>query len=106
MRRLGPAPVFAITAHPAGPLTPMQLLAGVVGLPVWEYALAVALGAPLRSGVYAVLGTSILDWGPLASAAVAVGILVLIVVPLAIPAVRRWVLGGDGRATRRARARA
>ena len=100
VRRLGPAPVFAIMAHPAGPLTPMQLAAGAVGLPAWEYALATGLGAPLRAGVYAVLGTSILDGGPLASLAVGVGVLALIVLPLALPPVRRWVLGGDRRAPR------
>jgi uncharacterized membrane protein YdjX (TVP38/TMEM64 family) len=93
VRRLGPAPVFAITAHPAGPQTPVNLVAGLVGLPFWEFAGAVALAAPLRAGAYAVLGTGILSWGVAASLAVGLGLVVLLFVPLLIPAVRSWVLG-------------
>jgi len=95
IRRLGPAPVFAVTAHPAGPMTPMNLAAGLVGLPVWEFALAVALAAPLRAAAYAVLGTSILSWGPVASVVIGLGLLALVFVPLLHPAVRSWVLGTD-----------
>ena len=56
IRRLGPAPVWAVTAHPASPQTPVHLAAGFVGLPIWEFVLAVFLGAPLRAGVCSVLG--------------------------------------------------
>ena len=33
--------------------------AGLVGLAVWEFALAIFLAVPIRAGVYAVLGTSV-----------------------------------------------
>lgn len=95
IRRLGPAPVFAIAAHPAGPMTPINLAAGLVGLPIWEFTLAVALGASLRAGVFSVLGTSILNWGAAASVGVGAGILLLLFVPLSIPAIRSWVLGTE-----------
>lgn len=95
IRRLGPAPVFAVTAHPAGPMTPINLAAGLVGLPIWEFALAVVLAAPLRAGLYSVLGTSILSWGPVASVAISFGLLVLVFVPLMIPGIRSWVLGTE-----------
>jgi uncharacterized membrane protein YdjX (TVP38/TMEM64 family) len=93
VRRLGPAPVWAITAHPAGPQTPVNLAAGLVGLPIWEFALAVTLAAPLRAGAYAVLGTGILSWGLAASIGVGLGLVVLLFVPLMIPTVRSWALG-------------
>jgi uncharacterized membrane protein YdjX (TVP38/TMEM64 family) len=95
IRRLGPAPVFAVTAHPAGPMTPINLAAGLVGLPIWEFVLAVTLAAPLRAGLYAVLGTSILNFGLLASLAIGFGLVVLVFVPLMIPSVRSWVLGTE-----------
>ena len=93
VRRLGPVPVWAITAHPAGPQTPVNLAAGLVGLPVWEFALAVTLAAPLRAGAYSVLGTGILSWGLAASLAVGLGLVVLLFVPLLIPTARSWALG-------------
>jgi len=95
IRRLGPAPVFAVTAHPAGPMTPINLAAGLVSLPIWEFALAVVLAAPLRAGLYSVLGTSILSWGPVASVAISLGLVVLVFVPLMIPGIRSWVLGTE-----------
>ena len=93
IRRLGPAPVWAITAHPAGTQTPVNLAAGLVGLPVWEFGLAVALAAPLRAGAYSVLGTGILSWGLATSLAVGLGLVVLLLVPLSVPTVRSWIRG-------------
>lgn len=95
IRRLGPAPVWAVTAHPAGPQTPVHLTAGLAGLPIWEFVLAVVLGAPLRAGVCSVLGTAILSWGLAASLAAGLGLAVLLLVPLLVPAVRNWVLGTE-----------
>jgi uncharacterized membrane protein YdjX (TVP38/TMEM64 family) len=105
IHRVGPAPVWAITAHPAGPQTPVNLTAGLVGLPIWEFALAIALAAPLRAAAYSVLGTGILTWGLATSIGVGIGLVVLLLLPLSFPAVRTWVLGTEepsriGRATR------
>jgi uncharacterized membrane protein YdjX (TVP38/TMEM64 family) len=102
IHRLGPAPVWVLTAHPAGPQTPVNLTAGLVGLPIWGFALAVALGAPLRAGAYSVLGTGILSWGLATSLAVGVGFVVLMLLPLAFPTVRSWVLGTEEAAQVRA----
>ncbi|MEN8159765.1 MAG: VTT domain-containing protein [Myxococcota bacterium] len=97
IRRLGPAPVFALTAHPAGVLTPLNITAGLVGLAVWEFAIAIFLAVPIRAGVFAVLGTSVLDWGLEASIAAGLGLVLLVLAPLLIPSVRHWVLGtGQG----------
>ena len=69
-------------------MTPVNLAAGLAGLPTWEFILAVGLAAPLRAGLFAVLGTSILSWGPGASVAIGLGLIVLLVLPLSIPAIR------------------
>jgi uncharacterized membrane protein YdjX (TVP38/TMEM64 family) len=102
IRSLGSALVFVVGAHPAGPMTPTNLAAGLVSLPAWEFTLAVSLAAPLRAGVYSLLGTSILSWGPLVSLAVGVGLVALVLLPLSIPAVRSWVLVTEAKSTERA----
>lgn len=93
IRRLGSAPVFAIAAHPAGPMTPVNLAAGLAGLSLSTFTLAIALGASIRAGGFSVLGTSVLSWGPGASIAVGLGLAIVLIAPLSIPAVRSWVLG-------------
>lgn len=93
VRRAGPGVVFAMTAHPAGPQTPTNLAAGLASMPLWEFALAISLAAPLRAGAWAVLGTSILSWGLGMSAALTVALGAVLLIPLAFPAVRHFVLG-------------
>ena len=93
VRRAGPGVVWAMTAHPAGPATPTNLAAGLASMPLWEFALAIGLGAPLRAAAWAVLGTSILSWGVATSAALTVALGAVLLIPLAIPSVRHFVLG-------------
>jgi len=93
VRRAGPGIVWAMIAHPAGPLTPTNVAAGLASMPTWEFALAIGLGAPLRAGAWALLGTSILSWGIATSALLTVALGVILLVPLAIPSVRHFVLG-------------
>lgn len=93
VRRAGPGIVWAMTAHPAGPLTPINLAAGLASMPFWEFALAIGLGAPLRAGAWALLGTSILSWGLLTSALLTITLGAVLLIPLAIPSVRHFVLG-------------
>ncbi len=90
-----------MTAHPAGPQTPANLAAGLASMPVWEFALAIALAAPLRAGAWAVLGTSILSWGLATSLTVTVVLGLVLLLPLAHPSARHFVLGKpDARAPR------
>jgi uncharacterized membrane protein YdjX (TVP38/TMEM64 family) len=93
IQRAGAVPILAITAHPAGPLTPVNLAAGLVGLPVWKFTLAVALGAPIRAAVFSILGTAVLSLSPSQSIAIGVGLVSVFVLPLLIPSVRGWVFG-------------
>lgn len=95
VRRVGPGMVWVVYAHPAGPLTPVNLASGLASLPLWEFSLAVALSAPIRAGACAILGTSILTWGLATSAAVGLALMIVLVAPLAIPSVRAWVLGTE-----------
>jgi len=91
VQRLGAMAIFAVSAHPFGLLTPAHLAAGLVNLGWARFALAVTLAAPLRAAPYVVLGTAILDLPLEQSLAIAAGLVLLLVVPLAHPAVRRWV---------------
>jgi uncharacterized membrane protein YdjX (TVP38/TMEM64 family) len=95
IQRVGAGSIFAITAHPAGPLKPVNLAAGLVRLPVWEFTLAVALAVPIRAAAYSVLGTAILSLSLAESVAIGAGLVGVFVLPLFIPSVRGWVFGVD-----------
>jgi uncharacterized membrane protein YdjX (TVP38/TMEM64 family) len=95
IQRVGAGSIFAISAHPVGPLTPVNLAAGLAGLPVWEFTLAVALAAPIRAAAYAVLGTAVLSLSLAQSVAIGAGLVGVFVLPLLIPSIRGWVFGVD-----------
>jgi uncharacterized membrane protein YdjX (TVP38/TMEM64 family) len=95
IQRVGAGSIFAISAHPVGPLTPVNLAAGLVRFPVWEFTLAVALAAPIRAAAYSVLGTAILNLSLGDSLAIGAGLVGVFVLPLFIPSVRGWVFGVD-----------
>ena len=95
IRRLGAMAVFAVSAHPVGLLTPIHLAAGLVGLGVGRFALAVVLAAPIRTAPYAILGTAILDMSLEQSLWIAAAMAVLFFVPLVFPSVRAWIFGRD-----------
>ena len=91
--RVGPLAIFGITVHPVGFLTPGHLAAGLVGLGAGQFALAVALAAPIRTAPYAILGTAVLDLTAKQSLMISAALLLVFVVPLFIPGVRTWVRG-------------
>ncbi len=96
IQRVGALAIFAISAHPIGLLTPAHLAAGLVGLNVAQFLLAVTLAAPIRAAPYAFLGTAVLDLTGTQSLAIAGVLLLVFVLPLFIPKVREWVwIGGD-----------
>jgi len=92
LNRSGPWFVGGMTAHPAGLLTPTNLLAGLGAMSLRPFSLAVALGAPVRAGTYAALGAVVLDWGLAASLALAVVLGGAALLPLAHPRVRALFL--------------
>lgn len=90
--RSGPLFVGAMTAHPAGLLTPTNLLAGLGAMSLQPFALAVLLGAPIRAGLYAALGSAVLDRGLGWSLTLAVVLGGLALLPLAHPRVRAMLV--------------
>jgi uncharacterized membrane protein YdjX (TVP38/TMEM64 family) len=95
IHRVGAGSIFAISAHPVGPLTPLNLAAGLVRFPVWEFTLAVALAVPIRAAVYSILGTAVLNLSLFESVAIGAALVGVFVLPLLIPSVRAWVFGVD-----------
>ena len=95
LQRAGPWAVALATAHPAGPITPANLAAGLTSMPVFAFALAVVVAGPVRAGAYAWVGSSIVDLGPWRSALLAAALLAIALLPLLHPRVREWLIDGS-----------
>ena len=93
LQRTGAWLVALVTGHPAGPLTPIHLAAGLASMPLLSFTVAVGVGGPVRAGAYSLVGSSILDWGLWTSVGVAVALIGVALLPLAHPNVRRWIRG-------------
>lgn len=89
VERLGPIVIGISTAHPLGILSPFHWAAGLSSLSFASFALALVLGAPVRAFAYAVFGSTLADTGSQAFVLASVGLGAIILVPLAIPGVRR-----------------
>ena len=94
LRRAGPWAVGLFTAHPAGPMTAVHVAAGVTGMSLLSFVIAVLLAGPVRAGAYAWVGAALLDWGLFPSILLGVALLALALLPLAHPRVRAWLLPG------------
>lgn len=97
--RAGPLLVGIATAHPAGPMTLLHWGAGLSGVRVMPFLMALAAGGLVRSFVYSFFGSTLLDFGS-ARFLLATGIFAAaVLVPLAHPGLRRQLLGihGEGR---------
>ena len=92
VNRAGPWVVALATGHPAGPMTPFNLAAGISSMPLVSFSLAVVLAGPVRSGAYSVLGASILEWGILPSLGGALVLSAIALAPLLHPRVRAWLI--------------
>jgi uncharacterized membrane protein YdjX (TVP38/TMEM64 family) len=98
----GPVVVGLVTAHPAGPMTPVYWGAGFAAVPVVSFLVAVVLTAPLRSFAYAFFGSTLLDPGtPRFWTATAI-LTVAALAPLAHRGFRERLLSAAGRAEPRA----
>ena len=99
LQRAGPLLVGIATAHPAGPMTLLHWGAGLSGVRVMPFLIALAAGGLVRSFVYSFFGSTLLDFGS-ARFLLATGIFAAaVLVPLAHPGLRRQLLGihGEGR---------
>ncbi len=91
--RLGPVVIGLSTAHPLGILAPFHWGAGLSSIRFAPFALAIVLGAPVRAFAFSALGATIIDPATPEFRAVCLGLGAVILVPLAIPAVRRRLWG-------------
>ncbi|HEV7735384.1 MAG TPA: VTT domain-containing protein [Candidatus Binatia bacterium] len=89
IERLGPLVIGISTAHPFGILSPFHWAAGLTSLSFASFAVALVLGAPVRAFAYAVFGSTLADTGSDSFILASVALAAIILVPLAIPSVRR-----------------
>jgi uncharacterized membrane protein YdjX (TVP38/TMEM64 family) len=93
--RLGrgaPLVVAISTAHPIGALAPLHWAYGLTALPIAPFALVLALTAPLRAYLCASFGAALEDFGSPAFWRATALFAAVLVVPLAIPSLRRRIL--------------
>jgi uncharacterized membrane protein YdjX (TVP38/TMEM64 family) len=93
INRAGPWVVALATGHPVGPMTALNLAAGVSSMSLVTFTLVVLLAGPVRAGSYALLGASVLEWGLLKSTVVGLVLGALALAPFLHPRVRAWVVG-------------
>lgn len=96
IERFGPLVVAFSTAHPIGPLTPVHLAAGLTSMPALAFIAAVAFTVPLRSLGWVLLGEGLHDMGSPLFIGATLGLLVVTLLPLLHPGVRRGLLGSAG----------
>lgn len=95
VNRAGPWVVALATGHPAGPMTPLNLAAGISSMSVLTFTAAVVASGPIRAGCYALLGASVLEWGLSTSLIVGLALAAAALLPFLHPRVRAWVLGPE-----------
>jgi len=88
-RRGGPAFIALITGHPAGFLTPFHMAAGVTGIALPVFFVAVFPAALLRAGLFSLLGAHLLDVGSVGFWIASLALLAFALAPLAHPRLRR-----------------
>jgi uncharacterized membrane protein YdjX (TVP38/TMEM64 family) len=97
--RLGALFLALGTAYPFGPITMYHLLAGVTGMGLAVFVVAVAVGALGRAALFSFFGSRLMEggaWGVLQASLV---LAVAIALPLGVPRSRRWLIDAF-RATR------
>jgi uncharacterized membrane protein YdjX (TVP38/TMEM64 family) len=91
--RLGPVVIGLSTAHPLGILAPFHWGAGLSSIRFAPFAIAILLGAPVRAFAFSALGARIVDRHEPDFLLACVGVAAVVLLPLAIPAVRRRIWG-------------
>ena len=96
-RTAGPVLVGLMTGHPMGVMTPFHLAAGISGISWLVFLVVVLVAGPIRAATFAYLGANLLDIGSAGFWLASALLVVLALLPLAHPKVRREGLGLAGR---------
>jgi len=88
--------VGIFTAYPVLPITPIHLAAGLSSISLMSFMIAVVLGGLVRAGTYSFLGFTLLDFGSPRFYLGLVLLLILALIPLFFPSLRRRLfIGGQ-----------
>lgn len=87
----GPMLVALTTAHPMGPMSPFHWGAGLSTVAFLPFLVAVLLAGPVRAGAYSFFGAQLLDAGSTRFWTAAALLLVVALLPLLHPGIRRRV---------------
>ena len=90
--RLGPVLIGLSTAHPLGVLGAFHWGAGLSSIGFTPFAVALVLGAPVRAFAFSAFGAALVDPGAPEFRTISLGFAALVLLPLAVPAVRRRLL--------------
>jgi uncharacterized membrane protein YdjX (TVP38/TMEM64 family) len=90
--RAGAVFVAVGTAYPLSPITSYHLLAGVTGMALPVFVSAAATGSLGRAAIYTYFGSSLVEAEPVRLLLAGALLLVAMLVPLAFPAPRAWLL--------------
>jgi uncharacterized membrane protein YdjX (TVP38/TMEM64 family) len=93
--RLGPVVIGLSTAHPLGVLAPFHWGAGLSSIRFLPFVTAIVLGAPVRAFAYSAFGAALVDPRAPEFRVISLGFAALVLVPLAVPAVRRRLFPRD-----------
>jgi uncharacterized membrane protein YdjX (TVP38/TMEM64 family) len=90
--RMGAIVVAVGTAYPLSVITSLHLIAGVTSMSLPVFALAAGVGALGRAALYTYFGSRLVDADPMEMLGVAALFALAMVLPLAFPAPRAWLL--------------
>jgi uncharacterized membrane protein YdjX (TVP38/TMEM64 family) len=90
--RMGAIVVALATAYPLSVVTPWHLVAGITGMSLPVFALAAGTGSLGRAALFTFFGSRLADGDPADLLAVAALFAAAVLIPLAIPAPRAWLL--------------
>ena len=83
------AGVAVVTAHPIGPMVLAQWTAGCSTIAASSFLAVILPTSYLRAGALAFFGAALPAWGSPASILLSLGLVLMVALPLAFPAVRR-----------------
>ena len=100
LERVGPLLVGLVTAHPMGPMTVFHWAAGFATVPLLGFLMAVLLGGPTRAFIYSFFGSTLLEAGSGEFYLATTILVVVALLPLAHPGIRRRLFAARRRGTK------